>query len=274
MSKWESLENNYIKKGIKIIPIIPNKKIPMIEKWNEDCSSDRLQILYWYENNHDMNFAIPCYENNLFVIDLDRHDIKKDGVEYFKRLINDELIKNMYPFDLDIEDYCETLMQETPSGGLHIIYQSDDELAQVNGIANAFKDYPGIDLRNRNYIVAEPSTINGKPYKFLNDFKPQPMPKELKDFILKNVPIKPEEKQPYKKPQSVECGDRDNQLFSYINNIYFKTGLDYDEVLCLARHFNETVLEEPFSDKDVIYKVKKAFKKPRDSYIHIKITEE
>ena len=88
MTKWESLENNYIKKGIKILPIIPNKKIPMIEKWNEDCSSDRLQILYWYESNHDMNFAIPCYENNLFVIDLDRHDPEKDGVDNFNKLIN------------------------------------------------------------------------------------------------------------------------------------------------------------------------------------------
>ena len=271
MTKWESLENNYIKKGIKILPIIPNKKIPMIEKWNEDCSSDRLQILYWYESNHDMNFAIPCYENNLFVIDLDRHDPEKDGVVNFEQLINDI---SEYQFDITIYDYCKTLIQETPSGGMHIIYQSDPELSQVNGVANAFKDYPGIDLRNRNYIVAEPSTINGKLYKFLNDFKPQPMPKELKDFILKNVPIKPDEKQPYKKPQSVECGDRDNQLFSYINNIYFKTNLDYDEVLCLANYFNENILEEPFSEKDVIYKIKKAFKKKRNKYIFVKIDDE
>ena len=271
MTKWESLENNYIKKGIKILPIIPNKKIPMIEKWNEDCSCDRLQILYWYESNHDMNFAIPCYENNLFVIDLDRHDPEKDGVDNFNKLIND--ISNL-PIDIDLFDYCKTLIQETPSGGLHIIYESDNELLQVNGIANAFKDYPGIDLRNRNYIVAEPSMINDKPYKFLNDYKPQPMPKELKEFILKNVSIKPEEKEPYKKPQSVECGDRDNQLFSYINNIYYKTSLDYDEVLCLAKNFNETILEEPFPDKTVEYKVKKCFNKTRDKFIYIKLSDE
>lgn len=272
MSKWESLQKNYINKGIKIIPIIPNKKIPMIPEWNKDCSSDMLQVLYWYEKNHEMNFAIPCYENNLFVIDLDRHDPEKDGVDNFDKLINEKLVD--YPFKIDLYDYCETLIQETPSGGLHIIYQSDEELSQVNGIANAFKDYPGIDLRNRNYIVAEPSEINGKPYKFLNDFKPQTMPKELKEFILKNVPIKSDEKTPYQKPTNVAVGDRDNQLFSYINNVYYKTGLDYDEVLCLANYFNENVLEEPFPEKTVKYKVDKEFKKPRDKYIHIKITEE
>lgn len=268
MNKWESLKNNYINKNIKIIPIIPNQKIPIIERWNEECSSDQLQILYWYENNHDMNFAIPCFENNLFVIDLDRHDKDKDGVDNFNKLINN---LSDTPTDIDLYDYCETLIQETPSGGLHIIFQSDEELSQVNGLANAFKDYPGIDLRNRNYIVAEPSTINGKPYKFLNNKKPQPMPPKLKEFILENATIRNDKKTPYKKPTSVEVGDRDNQLFSYINSIYFKTRLDYDEILCLANHFNETVFEKPLPERDVRYKVKKVFDKDRSTMIFINL---
>ena len=65
MDKWEKIKNNYIDKNIKIIPIQPNNKIPMISEWNKDCSSDFMQILYWYESDHDMNFAIPCFENNL-----------------------------------------------------------------------------------------------------------------------------------------------------------------------------------------------------------------
>jgi hypothetical protein len=271
MNKWESIKTNYIDKNIKIIPIIPNQKIPMIERWNEECSSDMLQILYWYESNHDMNFAIPCYENNLFVIDLDRHDVDKDGVDNFNKLLNDIFD---YPVDIDLYDVCDTLIQETPSGGLHIIFQSDEDLSKVNGIANAFKNYPGIDLRNRNYIVAEPSTINGKSYHFLNNKKPQKMPKELKEFILKNATLKNEsKKEPYKKPTSVEVGDRDNQLFSYINSIYYKTRLDYDEILCLANHFNETVFEKPLPERDVRYKCKKVFDKDRSTMIFINLGE-
>lgn len=269
MNKWEILKNNYINKGIKIIPIQPNAKIPMISEWNKDCSSDFMQILYWYESNRDMNFAIPCFENNLFVIDLDKHDANKDGVENFKKLMKD------IGCPIDLYDDVETLVQQTPSGGLHIIYKSDDELSQVNGSANAFKDYPGIDLRNRNYIVSEPSVINGNSYRFLTNHSPKEMPIELKNFILENAPLKNDsKKEPYKKPTNVERGDRDNQLFSYINNVYFKTSLEYDEVLVLAKHFNDNVLEEPFSEKTVEYKVKKAFSKPRDCYIHIKLSDE
>ena len=264
MNTWEKLKSNYVDKGIKIIPVQPNKKIPMIPKWNEDCSSNFMQILYWYESNHNMNFAIPCLENNLFVIDLDRHDKNKDGVVNFNKLLT----------HLGL-DKIDTLIQLTPSNGQHLIFKSDDELSRVNGVANAFPDYPGIDLRNRNYIVAEPSCINGNYYKFLNNNEPKEMPIALKKYILDNVDSKNDsKKEPYKKPTSVECGDRDNQLFSYINNIYFKTSLEYDEVLVLAKHFNDNVLEEPFSEKTVEYKVKKAFSKPRDCYIHIKLSDE
>lgn len=259
--KWELLEKDYIKKGIKVIPIIPNGKTPLIDKWNEEASNDYFQILYWYEQNHNINFAIPCLENNLFVIDLDVHDENKNGVENFSNLCK----------SLGIE-LPKTLIQQTPSGGLHYIFKSDDELKEVKGLANAFKDYPGIDLRNRNYIVSEPSTINGKSYKFISEEQPIEMPNELKEYILNNVPKLHENKEPYVKPTHVETGDRDNQLFSYINNIYFKSRLDFDEILCLANHFNES-FDEPLSDKVVKYKVKKVFEKDRGKVLFIKLDE-
>lgn len=264
MKKWDILKTRYIDNNIKIIPILPNEKIPMIENWNNDCSSDYFQILYWYEQNNDINFAIPCYENNLFVIDLDRHDKEKDGVVNFQRLLDD--------LGIDACDF-KTLMQETPSGGYHYIFKSDDDLAKVKGLANAFQDYPGIDLRNRNYIVACPSIINGKEYVFKNDNEISEMPRALKDYILCNVGTIDSNKEPYKKPTSVEVGDRDNQLFSYINNIYYKTRLDFDEILCLALNFNETILEKPFPEKTVEYKVRKCFDKDRGKVIFIKLDE-
>ena len=100
------------------------------------------------------------------------------------------------------------------------------------------------------------------------------MPQELKKFILENATLKTDiKKEPYKKPTNVEVGDRDNQLFSYINNVYYKTRLDYDEVLCLALNFNENVLEKPFSEKKVEYKVKKVFQKDRTTMLFINLGE-
>lgn len=263
-NKWNIINKTYIENNLKIIPILPNSKLPAIQKWNLDCSANILQILYWFESNHNMNFGLPCKENNLFVLDLDKHNPEQDGVENFKKLCN----------DLGI-DLPNTLIQETPSSGQHYVFKTDDDLKQVNGVANAFKDYSGIDIRNSNYIVVAPSQINGKEYHFINDVKPQEMPTELKQYILNNVGTKTSNKKtPYEKPKEVYKGDRDNQLFQYINHLYFKTTLDEDEILLLAKHFNEEVLEEPFSERDVKYKVKKAFEKSRGDFLIVRLPDE
>lgn len=266
MDKWEYIKTNYIDKGLKIFPVVRDGKTPMIENWQNECSCDYFQVLYWYTNCKGCNWGLPCTPNDLFVLDLDRHDEDKDGVVNFGKLLND--------IGLSAED-INTMIQRTPSDGIHVIFKSDDDLSKVNGLANAFPNYPGIDLRNRNYIVVEPSCINSRIYEFLTKDEPQKMPEKLKKFILENVNIKNDkDKKPYEKPKYVECGDRDNQLFSYINNIYYKTRLDFDEVLCLALHFNENNLEEPFDDRDVKYKVKKCFEKDRNEYIYIRINSE
>lgn len=265
MNKWEFIKENYIDKGLKIFPVIPNGKTPMIEKWQEDCSCDYFQVLYWYENCPNCNWGLPCTPNNLFVLDLDRHDPEKDGVLNFELLLEEKHISKLA---------YNTLNQTTPSNGKHYVFKSNDELKNVANNSNIFEDYPGIDCRSDGYIVVEPSVINNKCYEFENKLSINEMPLELKKFILQNVTLKNDSnKEPYKKPTNVEKGDRDNQLFSYINNIYYKTRLDYDEVLCLAKHFNETILEEPLPEKTVEYKTKKVFQKDRSTMLFINLGE-
>ena len=264
MSKWDIINNNYIKHGLKIFPVVKNGKTPCIKSWDKECSCELLQVLYYYEHNKDGNWGLPCFENNLFVLDLDTGHSDEDGVKNFERLLK----------DLGIES-CETLKQKTRSNGIHLIFQSDEELKQVCGTANAFKDYPGIDLRNSNYIVVEPSVIDNVPYTFLNSMEPQAMPQKLKDYILNNAEKKSKEKKPYVKPKEIVLtGNRDDQLFAYITNLYYKTRLDIDEISILAHNFNETMLDDPLSSKDVDYKVKKAFQKDRTKCLFIMLPDE
>ena len=263
MNKWEFIKENYIDKGLKIFPIVPNGKTPMIEKWQEDCSCDYFQVLYWYNSCPDCNWGLPANENNLFILDCDRHDPEKDGVENFDKLLK----------DLNITNWL-TICQHTPSGGMHYLYKSDDDLKDVLNDSNVFADYLGIDLRTRGYIVVEPSQTQKGIYQFEYNEEVNEIPHDLKQYILENTNTKSNiKKEPYEKPKVVEKGDRDNQLFSYINNIYYKTRLDYDEVLCLANHFNETILEEPFPEKTVKYKVDKVFQKDRSTMIFINLDE-
>lgn len=259
MSKWETLNKLYLDKGLKIFPVKENGKTPLIPKWQTDCSKDFMQVLYWYENAKNCNWGLPASQNNLFVIDLDMHEV--DGVGNFTKLLED--------LDLNIN----TLIQHTPTGGVHIIFKSDDELKNVSNSSNSFPNFPGIDIRTDGYIVVEPSTINSNGYLFEDsNVTPTEMPIQLKEYILKNVGTKQENtRKPYEKPKEVFKGDRDNQLFQYINQLYFKTRLDYDEILLLANHFNETVFDTPLPKKNVKYKVEKAFDKDRGTCLFLKV---
>lgn len=262
MNKWDLLNKNYLDKGLKIFPVIRNGKTPLLEKWQHECSSDYMQVLYWYENAKDCNWGLPATQNGLFVIDIDNHDI--NGLYNFEQLLDEIGLLRI-----------DTLMQTTPSGGVHVIFKTDEDLKNIPNSSNSFPNYPGIDIRTDGYIVVEPSIINDTPYYLDDNLKINDMPQKLKEYILKTVGTKQETKKtPYEKPKEVFVGDRDNQLFQYINNLYYRTRLDYDEILVLAKYFNNEILEEPFNEKTVEYKVKKCFEKNRGNCIFIRLGEE
>ena len=81
------------------------------------------------------------------------------------------------------------------------------------------------------------------------------------------------EKKEYVRPDIVEKGNRDTSLFEYINQLYYKTKLNKEEILLLAYNFNQSVCSPPLSDSVVEYKVNKIFKKERTKFILIYIGE-
>lgn len=263
MTKWSILNELYLNKGLKIFPIKENGKTPLISKWQEDCSADLFQVLYYYENAKNCNWGLPATPNNLFVIDLDVHDENKNGVDNFKRLMEEIGLESI-----------DTMTQITPSGGVHLIYQTNETLKNVPNCSNAFSDYPGIDIRTDGYIVVEPSSINDKEYKITNLIPPMPMPVLLQQYILENVGTKEERKKSqYTKPtEKIDIGNRDTALFEYITYLYYKTKLTYNEILILAKTFNND-FTKPLPEKTVVYKVDKAFEKNRGECLYIWLGE-
>lgn len=262
MNKFETIKKLFLENNLKVFPVMENKKIPLIDEWQNDCSNDLVQIIYWLENAKNCNIGLPANENDLFIIDIDMHN-GVNGLASFCTLLNDLGIHNVY-----------TRKQQTPSGGIHFIFKSDDELKEVMNTSNSFEGYPGIDIRTKGYILVEPSRINDIPYS-MDNTPINEMPIELKEYILKHNNKKVEEnKKEYIKPEKVERGGRDTSLFEYLNYLYFRTRLNKEEIRLLAYHFNQTICEPPLSNGTVDYKVDKLFKKKRNKYILINIGDE
>ena len=261
---FDFIINKYSKKGLKIFPVEMNGKIPILNNWLNECSSEFYQLAYWFSKNKNYNWGLPANPNDLFILDIDTKD-GQNGLDSIARLMKD--------FNFDIND---TLMRKTWSGGLHVFYKSDDELKNVINCANAFPTYPNIDIRSAGFVVCEPSVINGQKYEFINDNDIKEMPALLKEFIL-NIPTlikNKDSKKSYELPKEIiKKGNRDCELFRYMNSIYQKTNLSYDEIDCLAHWFNETMLESPLPDRTIDYKMKKLFSKERNRYFYVKMTD-
>ena len=79
----------------------------------------------------------------------------------------------------------DTITQRTASGGWHVIYQKPHGLA----LAGKVPGVPGVDvLSGDKYIVAAPSTIDGKPYTWERDpldVDPARIPLELAERLTK-----------------------------------------------------------------------------------------
>lgn len=263
MTKLDFIKENFLDKGLKVFPAIKNKKTPLIQEWQKECSNDFLQVAYWLESAKDCNIGLPANENNLFIIDIDMHgDV--NGMVSFDSLLND--------LKLDYSD-VETLMQVTPSGGVHFIFESDEELKEVINSANCFENYPGIDIRTKGYILVQPSVIDGKEY-ILDNGELHTMHPKLREFILNNNKQYEIDHKDYVKPEKVEKGGRDTALFDYLNQLYYKTKLNKEEILLLAYHFNENICTPSLSKSVVDYKVNKLFKKQRSKFVIFYLGEE
>ena len=131
----------------------------------------------------------------------------------------------------------------------------------------------GYDIRgDGGYVVAPPSMVNGKPYRFhcgSEDLKPEDLPLFQMNWI-------PETR---KKTGSTEFETKIRNGEAYIKTIYaiqgnggdretFKaanylreSGMDELEAYAVLCRWNQTNATPPWNDKDLMYKVKKAFER-------------
>lgn len=155
--------------GMKIIPVKPLGKAPLIPDWNNRASSDLDVIRAWRAQFPDCNFGIVCGPSNLVVVDL---DIKngKDGLQTWKA-------RTQGAFD-------NTFSVETPSGGIHFYYRGSDFRNSVDAVGS------GIDVRGEGGFVVSPwsRTEQGIYLPRLSDdfsgpLEISPVPEGLKNLL-------------------------------------------------------------------------------------------
>ncbi len=139
----------YAELGFAVLPLQMNGKAPMTTEafpsGFKSATTDKNRIQQHWLNYPTSNIGLRISEN-LIIMDIDVHN--ENGFDSLE-VLEKEFGTLPYTFSVD-----------TPTGGKHYYFKLPDGVT-IDRQINAFK---GIDLLTNGYVVASPSSINGREY--------------------------------------------------------------------------------------------------------------
>lgn len=162
---------SYAARGWHVHPLKPNGKTPITAHGLKDATTDPDQIRAWWKKHPKANIGIATGASGLVVLDGD----VKNGENPDASLAR--LLNGHHPLP-------QTLRAETPSGGWHLFFAAIPDVEICN---SAGELGPGLDVRGvGGYVVAAPSVVDGKPYKWTSDVAPEAFPECLREAPAKS----------------------------------------------------------------------------------------
>ena len=106
-------------RGFSVSPLLPDSKRPAVKWRNVSTADTELVLAEWPGNG---NIGVDCGASGLIVVDLDVHSA--DGVNAFTKLCEEH--------EAD-QDWPDTLIVATPSGGFHLYFTAVEGLGNGTG---------------------------------------------------------------------------------------------------------------------------------------------
>lgn len=166
---------HYAARGWPVFPLVAGGKRPATAHGLKDASNDPDTIRAWWQQHPAANIGIAL-PADMMAVDVDVKDV--DGFASLAALTAEH------------GELPETRTVETATGGWHLYFRKPAGLR----VKNRAGLRPGVDVRaHGGYLVAPGSTINGKPYRLLNDCEPADAPPWLLAVVTeeKHAPASP-----------------------------------------------------------------------------------
>ena len=145
------LLREYLSYEYRLHPLKAGTKVPILQNWPERAARDEATVRQWLGEFPGCNWGIATGEG-FSVLDIDPAALEAGWPGDQRR---QELKATGCPLD------------QTPRGGFHL-YFSADWGNSVGVIA------PGVDTKGpRGYVVAPPSLVNGKAYRWIRPLVPR-----------------------------------------------------------------------------------------------------
>jgi hypothetical protein len=156
--------------GWAVFPCRPREKSPLTAHGVKDATRDFDRIREWWTKSPEANIAVACgAPSGVYVLDVDV-DVER-GVDGYVSM-------------KEFPRLSETVCQNTPRGGCHAFFRTDNPPANKNSFR------PGIDIRGDGYYVILSPSIhpNGGQYLWERGCGPGELPiAEFPDFLRPDI---------------------------------------------------------------------------------------
>lgn len=140
---------NYSELGFSVLPLQANGKAPLttdrFPSGFKSATTDKNKLMAHWAHYPTSNIGLRI-SDDLIIVDIDVH--KENGFD------------SLAVLEREFDKLPTTYSVDTPTGGKHYYYRLPEGVT-IDRQVNAFK---GIDLLTNGYVVASPSSINGKKY--------------------------------------------------------------------------------------------------------------
>ncbi|MGI9521250.1 MAG: bifunctional DNA primase/polymerase [Hyphomicrobiaceae bacterium] len=153
---FQSAALAYVSLGLRVFPLVPQTKRPLIKAWPQHASGDTEIIAAWAHRWPNANIAIACGRRSaVMVVDVDAK-CGRDGRQALEK--HAAAGRRLPP--------CPTAM--TPTGGVHLFFCYEEGLRNGAGLTRNGRGMgDGIDFRGEGgYVAAAPSVVDGKAYRW------------------------------------------------------------------------------------------------------------
>jgi len=236
--------DEYKKYGWFLFVIAKNGKMPIKEEhWRqkEFTSNEKSKWLGWLESGY--NLAVNCEFSNVMIVDFDDKEVAPEFLS-----LREEIKKLL--------DNNKTLIQNSPRGGKHYVFEIDEELCfkQKVNLGGGLM----IDTRtHKGYFLVAPSKLNNVSYNWVNlGSEIKKVNPELKAKLLEIIKvdkgrseeITPEMKQIIDHPIELVSNNlmgQCNDTFVQFGGALLKMGIIIDKVKGILFYLNKHWLKNP-----------------------------
>ncbi|QGQ26837.1 bifunctional DNA primase/polymerase [Gimesia benthica] len=222
---------DYAAKGFPVFPLIIGGKRPagdLAPNGCKDASTDEDQICEWWTAKPDANIGVVT--DGLCVVDI-------DGADHAWLSDNGRL-----------DALAGSPVSQTPRGGRHYVFRQNGE--PLRNTAGRLADH--VDTRaDGGYIVAAPSVVDGKPYKWLpgHELDSRDELPTVPEWIIQGlqvvneIPLTLED-------EKIHKGIQHNTLFKYGCKMR-RWGLSFNEINAALQVMNLQRCDEPGTESAI-----------------------